>query len=183
MAKQKAKKPWYKRWWAITLFIIIGLAIIGNIIGGNNSSDLSSSSNNILTGGNSGNCPKDLVPARIILDCSEYELCKDNASVSGIMCNCKYIETENYKWTDGTEMTKANNINFGKARETGQNVNYLYSWSYAIYDKTPINSDGTIGKQISYSMFLSIDPKDKTNEGYKIVEYKCTKAYSEWVKI
>jgi hypothetical protein len=183
MADAKQKKPWYKRWWAITLFIIMGLAIIGNLFGGNNSSSTSSNSGGILSSGNSGNCPKELVPARIKLDCTEYEQCKDNSGVSGIMCSCKYIETEDYKWTDGTDMTKANNINFGKAREQGQNVNYLYSWSYAIYDKIPINADGTIGKQVNYGMFLSIDPKDKTADGYKIVEYKCTKAYSDWVKI
>lgn len=28
------KKPWYKRWWAITLFVIIGLGILGNLLGG-----------------------------------------------------------------------------------------------------------------------------------------------------
>ena len=31
-------KPWYKRWWAITLFIIFGLSILGSLIGGNDSS-------------------------------------------------------------------------------------------------------------------------------------------------
>lgn len=28
------KKPWYKRWWAITLFVIIGLGILVNLFGG-----------------------------------------------------------------------------------------------------------------------------------------------------
>lgn len=28
----KQKKPWYKRWWAITLFIFIGLGILGNLL-------------------------------------------------------------------------------------------------------------------------------------------------------
>lgn len=27
----KAPKPWYKKWWAITLFIFIGLGIIGSL--------------------------------------------------------------------------------------------------------------------------------------------------------
>lgn len=33
MSDTVAKKPWYKRWWAITLFIIIGLAFLGSIFG------------------------------------------------------------------------------------------------------------------------------------------------------
>jgi hypothetical protein len=183
MAEEK-KKSWFRKHWILTSILIILVLVI--IVNAANSGDKSNSSkeNSLFTSiGDSGNCPKELVPARIKVDCSEYELCKDNDSVSGIMCSCKYIETENYKWADGTEMTKANNINFGKAREQGQNTNYLYSWSYAIYDKTPINADGTIEKQINYGMFLSIDPKDKNSDGYKIVEYKCTKAYSEWVKL
>ncbi len=35
---EKEKKAWYKRWWAIVLFIFIGLAIIGSISSGNKSS-------------------------------------------------------------------------------------------------------------------------------------------------
>lgn len=29
----KQKKPWYKRWWAITLWIILGLAFLGALFG------------------------------------------------------------------------------------------------------------------------------------------------------
>jgi|SRR3989344_3204269 len=40
------KKAWYKKWWAISLFIIAGLIILGSLFGGNSpSSDL-----NIETG-------------------------------------------------------------------------------------------------------------------------------------
>ena len=45
MAEVKAKKSWYKRWWAITLFIIIGFAILGNLFGGNDTSPTPSNSN------------------------------------------------------------------------------------------------------------------------------------------
>lgn len=45
MAGEKVKKAWYKRWWAIALFIIIGLVILGNLFGGNNTSSSSSNSN------------------------------------------------------------------------------------------------------------------------------------------
>ncbi len=38
MAEEKTKKPQYKRWWAITLFVIIGLGILGNLLGTDNDS-------------------------------------------------------------------------------------------------------------------------------------------------
>ncbi len=184
MAEEK-KKSWFKRHKILAGILgFIALLIIIGAFSDKGGKDNSSNENSpFISVGDSGNCPKELVPARIKVDCSEYELCKDDDTISGIMCSCKYIETENYKWADGTKMTKANNINFGKAREQGQNTNYLYSWSYAIYDTTSINADGTIEKQINYRMFLSINPNDKNSDGYKIVEYKCDKAYSEWVKL
>ena len=45
MDKTKTKKVWYKRWWAITLFIIVGIGILGNLFGENETS--SSSGSNI----------------------------------------------------------------------------------------------------------------------------------------
>jgi len=33
------KKSWYKRWWAITLFVVIGIIIVASLFGGNNSSN------------------------------------------------------------------------------------------------------------------------------------------------
>ena len=45
MDKIKTKKVWYKRWWAITLFIIIGIGILGNLFGESDTSSSSSSSN------------------------------------------------------------------------------------------------------------------------------------------
>lgn len=37
MAETKVKKSWYKRWWAIVLFIFIGLIILGSLFGNNSS--------------------------------------------------------------------------------------------------------------------------------------------------
>lgn len=45
VAEIAAKKTWYKRWWAITLFVIVGLVILGNLFGGGNNSSTSSNSN------------------------------------------------------------------------------------------------------------------------------------------
>ena len=35
MAESKTKKDWYKRWWAITIFIFIGLITLGSLFGSN----------------------------------------------------------------------------------------------------------------------------------------------------
>lgn len=43
MVESKPKKSWYKRWWAITLFIFLGLIILGSLFGGNNSTSTSNS--------------------------------------------------------------------------------------------------------------------------------------------
>jgi len=45
--KEKVKKAWYTRWWAITLFIFIGIGVLGNIFGGNNTTSSLSSNSNI----------------------------------------------------------------------------------------------------------------------------------------
>lgn len=42
MIEQKTPKPWYKKWWAIILFIFFGLIIIGSLVGDNEPVDKSS---------------------------------------------------------------------------------------------------------------------------------------------
>jgi hypothetical protein len=37
MTEQKTSKPWYKKWWAITLFVFLGLIVIGSLAGNDNS--------------------------------------------------------------------------------------------------------------------------------------------------
>jgi len=37
MSESKTKKAWYKRWWAIVLFIFIGLIILGGLFGNDSS--------------------------------------------------------------------------------------------------------------------------------------------------
>jgi len=45
MAEHKIKKEWYKRWWAIVLYVFVGLIILGSIFGGNNPSNSSQGTN------------------------------------------------------------------------------------------------------------------------------------------
>ena len=52
MAEAKIKKSWYKQWWAIVLFVIIGLAILGGLSGNKNTPASSLTSNAINTQAN-----------------------------------------------------------------------------------------------------------------------------------
>lgn len=45
MVEHKIKKAWYARWWAIVLYVFIGLIILGAIFGGNNPSSSSQNGN------------------------------------------------------------------------------------------------------------------------------------------
>lgn len=42
--QQPRKKPWYKRWWAICLWLFIAFAVIGSVANGSKDSDSGSSS-------------------------------------------------------------------------------------------------------------------------------------------
>lgn len=42
---QKPKKPWYKRWWMIVIYVLVGLCILGSIGGNDNSSSNKTATN------------------------------------------------------------------------------------------------------------------------------------------
>ena len=46
MAETKTKRSWYKRWWAIVLFIFIGLLILGGLVEDNNPNPTQTSDSN-----------------------------------------------------------------------------------------------------------------------------------------
>ena len=101
-------------------------------------------------------CPEGIVPDRILLRCGS-DMCSSSVS--------------EYFWNDGTKMN-GGDLFFWKGSREGDNVNYFYARD-VYYQKTPINSDGTIGKRIEFKVELAINPEDKTDEGYKIMDYKC----------
>lgn len=55
MKKKESGKPWYKKWWAITIFIIVGIIILSSLFGNENSSSDNSSSNSNTNSGTSKN--------------------------------------------------------------------------------------------------------------------------------
>jgi hypothetical protein len=99
-------------------------------------------------------CPEGIIPERLPLS--------DTYS---------YSQPE-YFWEDDTPINRGD-LYFRKGSNQGENVNYLYSIFDIYYQKTPINSDGTVGKKITVKIELVLDSEDKTDEGYKIVDYRC----------
>ncbi|MCK5149801.1 hypothetical protein KAJ87_02655 [Candidatus Pacearchaeota archaeon] len=82
MVKTKAEKPWYKRWWAIILFIFVGLIILGGLFGDNNStSNNNPSSNNQESNSQVNDCVPDW-QCISWSECSEFgkqtRTCQDN---------------------------------------------------------------------------------------------------------
>ena len=108
-------------------------------------------------------CPEGIIPERVLLGCDSRDLwgaCIGNPS----------------KWADGTIMVsiygeKPPNACHSGNKE-GENINYWYCDSFP-YSKTLVNEDGTLKKKIELKIDLIIDSKDKTEEGYKVVDYKC----------
>ena len=62
------KKPWYKRWWVIVIFVLVGLAIIGSFLP-DTETDTSSSSN---TPSSSENTPEE---ATALPETNNYQTC------------------------------------------------------------------------------------------------------------
>ena len=180
MAESKTKKSWYKRWWAIVLFIIIGFAIIGSFSDNNSSTSIGS--------GSSKDFCKSLIPDRINLG-TFWVQNADGENVEQYWSNRdsygKLLVNETYLWNDGNTISAdsygepISSLSFSKGRRTGENVNLLYqTTSYAVYVKQNIKEDGTIGEEIYYRIAMVLNPDDKTEEGYKVVQYKCCEGSS-----
>lgn len=109
-------------------------------------------------------CPKEIIPERI--DCN----------FDGNSCFFKMFEKK--YWTDGVELEYSMGFMFNRGSQEGENANYLYP-NYREKDLLPkyqienIGEDGTIYEGIRYGVYLVLDSRDKTNEGYKIIESGC----------
>ena len=103
-------------------------------------------------------CPSGVIPARIKLTCFK------DGPLAGF---CR----GGFTWMDGTKVSDFPTDFVGGSKE-GENINYKYAT--LDYYKKPINPDGTIGKEIRLKISLVIDPSDSTEDGYKIIEEKCS---------
>ena len=112
-------------------------------------------------------CPEGIIPERIPLwdmgDGRFHCMSPINqfTGIPSIRCN--------NTWNDGTKMWI---LSCSKGKYKNENINYVYCKNIK-YSKQPITTDGTIKKEILLKIDLIIDPKDETEEGYKIINSKC----------
>ena len=127
---------------------------------------------------------RSIIPERIKLECRDYLISADGTTHFA----CNYINYTNpksdkfnnepgtpipYYWADGTPFS-AYNLKFRKPDRIGENANYLYLKGGVLgYKKENISPDGTIQRPTDWIINIAIDPKDMTDDGYKIVQYKC----------
>jgi hypothetical protein len=158
-----------KKGYIIPLLIVI--AIIVGILSFwayfNNRTQISKSVNS--------DCPTGIIPERLVMSCipnSSWGCSLDWMTIA-------YLP----KWADGTRIpmdTPGSKIYMGN--QEGQNTHYVYLENL-VYAKTPISSNGTIGKEIKYKISLVLDTNNYTlnektsNFGYsrdlKVVSATC----------
>jgi len=164
------KKTWY---WVIGILLFIFL--IGFLLNNNEKetgdviygAPQNNSVQNNLASPYESDCPKILIPDRFDLNCSRLE--NENWG------ECYYKSENTYYWDDGYEMDKVNNLNFRVGSWEGENVNYLYSHSYNIYEEKEVLEDGTI-KWNEYVISFILDLNNKNEKGYKTIKYRCHNA-------
>jgi len=97
--------------------------------------------------------------------------------------NGRYSSLTDYKpklmnyWKDNSEIKGTiGMISCLKGQNDGENINYVYcpAMGDLLYSNTPISQDGTIGKEIIIKIHLVLNPLDKTEEGYKVIDYQCS---------
>lgn len=187
MADIKQKKSWYKRWWAIVLYVFIGLIILSNLFGQkgvSSNSNINTQSNMQINSQEQTN-PKteetkittsrdfcrSIIPERINILCFNNTTNNED-NTPRTRCWADTSEATKYNsWNDGTPITR--DIEFEQGWRTGENVKYLYTTNYLRYEKTPVGEDGTIGEKISYRVMLILDPNDQNAGGFKVKSYKC----------
>jgi len=107
-------------------------------------------------------CPEGLIPERVQLI--------HPSDMGPLSSYDDFGKGPGSRWANGTLMPWLHCV---KGNLKGQNVNYFYC-SDIYYHYTPIDNEGTIGKREDYAIQLIINPEDLTEEGYNVVEYKCS---------
>jgi len=110
-----------------------------------------------------GDCPKEIIPERIKCIINEGK-------------NCVFNIRETYYWKDGTKFEYS--LYFRQGFNAKENINYMYpsmdgGWYLPRYERQDINAGGIIGEKIIYGVYLVLDSRDETEEGYRVVESSC----------
>lgn len=132
------KKPWYKRWWAIVLFIFIGIGMIGAIFEESSQEEgtdlqdvFSEGSEKVIKASDTGNVLVILNGSEIINgDCSTAKSFEEYGAYFSE--NCKGVWSTNV----------ANYCELGNRR--GENVNKYYCRPERFIDCTTVSPSGEI---------------------------------------
>ncbi|MFH1607742.1 MAG: hypothetical protein ABIA78_01280 [archaeon] len=111
----------------------------------------------------SKDCPAEIIPERINCNLNERGFC----TLNGIGQS---------DWKDGTSIQFISG--FTKGYQEGENVNYLYpsmegARYFPKYSRQDTGKDGIVKGKIEMGVYLVLNLKDKTEEGYDVVESKC----------
>ncbi|MFA5992491.1 MAG: hypothetical protein WC796_02165 [Candidatus Pacearchaeota archaeon] len=109
-------------------------------------------------------CPQGIIPDRI----PESIL---NSYMPG--------EAPTFNWSDGEKISfpyVGGSAAFScfKGSKEGENANYFYCKGWEYNKRAPVSETGIIGKEINLKIDVVLDSKNKTEEGYKVVSYKCS---------
>jgi hypothetical protein len=113
-------------------------------------------------------CPKGLISDRLNLMLS----ISGNGYVSPYSTTMSYGNpwvNYNATWLDGTEMGF---FTCPSGSNQGENVNYLYCKNI-FYAGKEIGADGNVKKDWKVYLDIVVDSKDKNEEGFKVISYKC----------
>ena len=104
-------------------------------------------------------CPKGIIPDRLDLKYGGNGGLFNEACWSGL------------EWADGTKLCF---FSCYPGKEGGENINLQYCKNVNYWNK-PINADGTVSTEVYLKVNLIIDPNNKNELGYKIIDSKCRK--------
>lgn len=133
MAEAKIKKAWYKKWWAITLFVIIGLMILSNLFG---EKEINSKSNT--------NIQSDIktspdLKAQEIQECPQltdinFTIHSYSDFYNSWIVFFKPYKTNNYQinFNSLPVVGGSNEVFCDKGSHSGENMNYIYCRSLAL---------------------------------------------------
>lgn len=110
-------------------------------------------------------CPEGIIPERLEL--------REMADFYNIQFPVPpYSRSNKPTWADGTPLI---GYTCYLGSKPGENINYIYCGKIGGlgYARTPEPINGIIQKEIRYSIQLTLDSNDHTEEGYKIISSKC----------